>query len=39
MEQGWVFEMKVQYIEIYNEIVKDLLTDSDAASLRILRDA
>mmetsp|Transcript_8329 Transcript_8329/g.9956 ORF Transcript_8329/g.9956 Transcript_8329/m.9956 type:complete len:979 (+) Transcript_8329:94-3030(+) len=40
IEQGWEFEMKVQYVEIYNEIVRDLLNETgEKASLRILRDA
>jgi kinesin family protein C1 len=40
VEQGWEFEMKVQYVEIYNEVVRDLLNETDEqGSMRILRDA
>lgn len=40
IEQGWEFEMKVQFIEIYNEVVRDLLNESvEQGSMRILRDA
>ena len=38
MTQGWEFQMKVQYVEIYNEVVKDLLS-SETKDLKILRDA
>jgi kinesin family protein C1 len=38
MQQGWEFQMKVQYVEIYNEVVKDLLS-SETKDLKILRDA
>lgn len=39
IEQGWEFQMKVQYVEIYNEIVRDLLNEGEQGSMRILRDA
>jgi kinesin family member C1 len=40
IEQGWEFEMKVQYVEIYNEVVRDLLNETgEQGSMRILRDA
>mmetsp|Transcript_4547 Transcript_4547/g.10699 ORF Transcript_4547/g.10699 Transcript_4547/m.10699 type:complete len:1015 (+) Transcript_4547:84-3128(+) len=43
-EQGWVFRMRVQFVEIYNEVVKDLLNEAPPEErpnkeLRILRDA
>jgi len=39
IEQGWEFEMKVQYVEIYNEVVRDLLNEGEQGTMRILRDA
>jgi len=38
--QGWTFSMQVTFVEVYNEVLRDLLNESETPPLlRILRDA